>query len=94
LEKFTIIFSSQYEGLTHDHGLIWVKDVLQFYISMNEKNEKFVEKYLTTNRFFLPRDIRKAQIHQHKQTCKEKCNKFVDFNILNHQCDAQKYCYL
>ncbi len=53
--------------------------MLQFHISMNEKNEIFVEKYLTTNQIFLPKDIRKSQIHQHKWTCKEKWQQICQF---------------
>jgi hypothetical protein len=77
----------------HDHGLIWIKYVIRFGKSMNEEIEKNVDKYLTIDQIVLQKYIHNAQIHQHKQTCKKKNNKFVDFNILNYRCNLQKYCY-
>ncbi len=49
----------------HDH-------VLRFGKSMNEKIEKVVDKYLTTDQIVLLKDIHNAQIHYHKQTCKKR----------------------
>jgi hypothetical protein len=46
--------------------LILIKDVFRFGISMNEKINKFVDKYLTNDQTILPKDIHNAQIHQHK----------------------------
>jgi len=43
-----------------------------FGISSNKDIENFVNKYLTTNQFILQNKIFATQIHQHKQTCKEK----------------------
>jgi hypothetical protein len=37
------------EGLPHDHGLLWVENVVQFGVLTNEDIECFVDIYLTTN---------------------------------------------
>jgi hypothetical protein len=58
--------------LVHDHGLLWVRNVLQFDISSNNKVEIFVDTYLTTDQTSLQKEICNAQVHQHKQTCKKK----------------------
>jgi hypothetical protein len=58
--------------LVHDHGLLWVKNVLQFGISSNNKVKNFVDTYLTTDQTNLQKEICNAQVHQHKQTCKKK----------------------
>jgi hypothetical protein len=36
-------------GLPYDHGLLWVQNAPTFGVSKNEKNECFVDKYLTTH---------------------------------------------
>jgi hypothetical protein len=59
-------------SLVHDHGLLWIKNGPVFGISSNKDIENFVNKYLTTNQFILQNKICATQIHQHKQTCKEK----------------------
>ncbi len=72
VEDHFFITKFQFGGLTHDHGLIWVNDVPQFGISMNENIEIFVDKYWTINQTIMPKDFRNVQIHQHKWTCKKK----------------------
>jgi hypothetical protein len=48
--------------------LLWSKNAHKFGISTNEKNENYVDKYLTTNQSILKIEIHRSQIHQHKQT--------------------------
>jgi hypothetical protein len=43
-----------------------------FDISSNKDIENFVNKYLTTNQSILQNKICGTQLHEHKQTCKEK----------------------
>jgi len=54
--------------LCHDHGLLWVKNVLTFGVSKNEKIECFVNKYLTINQTMFSIEMHNMQIHQHKKT--------------------------
>ncbi len=65
---YFFITKFQFGSLAHDHGLIWVKDVFWFGISMNEE----IDKYLTIDQTILPKYIHNAQIHQHKRTWKKK----------------------
>ncbi len=57
------------------------KSALQFCISSNSKVIIFVDTYLTTHQTIFQKEIRNAQIHQLKQTCKKKWQKFVVSNI-------------
>jgi hypothetical protein len=43
------VIKFQVEGLPHDHGLLWVKNVVQFGVLTNKDIECFVDTYLTTN---------------------------------------------
>jgi hypothetical protein len=43
-----------------------------FDVSSNKDVENFVNKYLTTNQSILQKTICGTQLHEHKQTCKEK----------------------
>jgi hypothetical protein len=56
VQDYVFITKFQFEGLAHDHGLIWVKDVFQFGISMNEE----IDKYLTIDQTILPNNIHNA----------------------------------
>ncbi len=49
-----------------------LKNAPMFGNSSNKDIENFVNKYLTTNQSILQNKICATQIHQHKQTCKEK----------------------
>jgi hypothetical protein len=39
--------------LPHDYGLLWLENAFRFGVLKNEKNEYFVNKYLTTNQIML-----------------------------------------
>jgi hypothetical protein len=71
----------QSKRLPRDHGLLGVNNALQFCISSNSKVIIFVDTYLTTHQTIFQKEIRNAQIHQLKQTCKKKWQKFVVSNI-------------
>jgi hypothetical protein len=56
----------QSTSLTHDHRLLWSKNVPRFGIFTNEEIEIFVDKYLTIDQSIFNIEICNSQIHQHK----------------------------
>jgi hypothetical protein len=54
--------------LTHDHGLLWSKMLLNLEF-LQMKKENFIDKYLTTYQIIIKTKIHTSQIHQHKRTC-------------------------
>jgi hypothetical protein len=46
IQDYFFVTNFQSEGLTHDHGLLWVQNAIQFGISSNETNENFIDKYI------------------------------------------------
>jgi hypothetical protein len=46
---FVLVIEFQVEGLLHEHGLLWVKNVVQFGVLKNENIECFIDIYLTIN---------------------------------------------
>jgi hypothetical protein len=45
----------------------------------NEEIKCFVDKYLTIDQIMFPIEIRNMQIHQHKRTCRKKCQPICHF---------------
>jgi hypothetical protein len=60
---------------------------------MNEEIENVVDKYLT-NKFFCKNIFIMDKYININKHVRKNDNKFVNFNIINHQCNLQKYCYL
>jgi len=79
---YFFITKFQSGGLPHDHGLVGVKNALQFGISSNSEVKIFVDTYLTTDQTIFQKEIHNAQIHQHKQTCKKKWQQICHFLYL------------
>jgi hypothetical protein len=52
--EFFFVIKFQNCGSEHDHGLLWIKDAPIYGINTNEKNEIFVNKYISCNVSLLP----------------------------------------
>ncbi len=71
--------------LSHDHALLWCKNVSRFGIFTNEEIENFVDKYLKVDQNILKNNNHNNQIHQDKRTCQGKRQPICRFQYSNHQ---------
>jgi len=73
---FWVFFVNEFQnhGNEHDHGLLWIKSAPIYGMHTNEKIEKFVDMYISSDVPLLPNSLQNAQQHQHIHTCKKKNN--------------------
>jgi hypothetical protein len=68
-------------GSQHDHGLLWVANAPIYGLDSNNAIQNFVEKYISCNNNKLTPNLREAQTHRHKKTCRKKSQAICQFNF-------------
>ena len=51
---------------------IWIKNAPMFRVNCTKEIERFVDKYITTDKTLLPEALQEAQTHKHSRTCRKK----------------------
>jgi hypothetical protein len=69
---FFFVTEFQHRGSEHEHALIWIKNAPNFKTNSTQDIEKFVDKYITTDKALLPEALQQAHTHKHSRTCRKK----------------------
>ena len=51
-----------------------------FRVNSTKEIERFVDKYITTDKTLLPEALQEAQTHKHLHTCRKKCQSLCRFH--------------
>jgi hypothetical protein len=81
LLDYFFVTEFQTRGSQHDHGLLWVTNAPTYSLDSNNAIENFVEKCISCDNNKLTPNIREAQTHCHKKTCRKKNQAICRFNF-------------
>ncbi len=65
MDRLLFQYKFQGRGNEHDHGILWIQNVLLYKVKSNEEIGTFVYKYIFVIKSLLSLALQETQCHQH-----------------------------